>query len=159
TAPAGSFPAGISLASASPLTRRHAVAIAALPDNTILILESDPAERFSLVYRFRFGQQLGRPVSTSVAAELIDAGQQADFRLLGYDFAYVGDPDQCSGSTLADLLYITASDGEQTFAFQLTRSGDQIGLEPLPQYFPMRLFGGRGLIESLGRVFYDSRDQ
>lgn len=159
TAPAGSFPEGISLASAAPLTQRHAAAIAALPDNTTLILESDPAERFSLIYRFRFGEQLGQPVSTAVASELIDAGQQAEFRLLGYDFAYTGDPDQCGGSTLPDVLYITAADGEQTFAFQLTRKGDQIGLEPLPQYFPMRLFGGRGLVASLGRVFYDSRDR
>jgi phage tail-like protein len=98
-------------------------------------------------------------VSTSVAMELIDADQQATFQLLGYDFAYAGDPDQCSGSTLSDVLYVTAADGEQTFAFQLTRNGDQIGLEPLPQYFPMRLFGGRGVIASGGRVFYDSRDR
>jgi len=154
-----SFPQGISLASASPLEQRHAIAIAALPDNTVLILESDPTQRFSLIYRFRFGQQLGDPVSTAVAMELIEAEQQSTFQLLGYDFAYVGDPDGCSSSTLSDVLYVTAADGEQTFAFQLTRNGDQIGLEPLQQYFPMRLFGGRGVIASGTRVFYDSRDQ
>src|SRR5664279_2869141 len=58
------FPGGI------PLPVLYPVALAALPDNTVLILETDPSQNFSRIYRFRFRQQLGSPVSTDVALTL-----------------------------------------------------------------------------------------
>ena len=133
------FPGGI------PLPVLYPVALAALPDNTVLILETDPSQKFSRLYRFRFRQQLGAPVSIDVVLQLIDADRQADFRLLGYDMAYVAEQDQ-GGVTRYDVLYVTAANGDQSYGFKITLQGDQMSLEALPLYFPMRLFGGKGIV-------------
>lgn len=156
TARPKTFPGGI------PLPVLYPVALAALPDNTVLILETDPSQRFSRVYRFRFRRQLGAPVSIDVVLKLIDADQQAGFRLPGYDMAYVAEPDRGGagrGVMRYDTLYVTAANGDQSYGFQITLQGDQISLEALPLYFPMRLFAGKGIVASGNRVYYDSRDQ
>ncbi len=152
TARSNTFPGGI------PLPVSHPVALAALPDNTVLILETDPSQNFSRIFRFRFRQQLGAPVSTGAALALIDAGQQAGFRLPGYDMAYVAQQD-LGGVTRYDVLYVTAANGDQSYAFQIVLQGDQMSLQALPLYFPMRLFAGKGIVASGNRVYYDSRDQ
>src|SRR5262249_20383620 len=46
--PQRTFPTGISLESASPLQSIDAIAVTALPDGSVLLLESNPAEKFSL---------------------------------------------------------------------------------------------------------------
>ena len=152
TAGSNTFPGGI------PLPVLHPFALAALPDNTVLILETDPSQDFSRVYRFRFRQQVGTPVSTAAALTLIDAGQQAGFRLPGYDMAYVAQQD-LGGVTRYDVLYVTAANGDQSYAFQIALQGDQMSLVALPLYFPMRLFAGKGIVASGNRAYYDSRDQ
>jgi hypothetical protein len=101
------------------------VAIAALADNTVLILADDKV--------YRYDGALSAPASLG-------------FR--GYDMAYV-----------EPAVYIAAPDGDQSFAFQLTVKGSAISLRIQPQYYPMRLFGGRGIIASGKQVYYDSRDQ
>jgi phage tail-like protein len=152
TASSKTFPGGI------PLPVLHPVALAALPDNTVLILETDPSQNFSRIFRFRLRQQLGAPVSTGAALALIDAGQQAGFRLPGYDMAYVAQQD-LGGVARYDVLYVTAANGDQSYAFQIALQGDQMSLQALPLYFPMRLFAGKGIVASGNRVYYDSRDQ
>jgi hypothetical protein len=46
------FPTAFSVAAVDP------IAIEALPDGTVLILDFDPAKRFSTIYRYRYDQQL-----------------------------------------------------------------------------------------------------
>jgi phage tail-like protein len=146
------FPGGI------PLPVLYPVALAALPDNTVLILETDPSQNFSRIFRFCFRQQVGAPVSSGAALTLIDAAQQAGFRLPGYDMAYVAQQD-LGGVTRYDVLYVTAANGDQSYAFRIALQGDQMSLQALPLYFPMRLFAGKGIVASGNRVYYDSRDQ
>jgi phage tail-like protein len=100
-------------------------AIAALADNSVLVLAGDAV--------YRYDGRWSAPVRLGVR---------------GYDMAYA-DP----------LVYIAAPDGDQSYAFQLTVNGGQIGLNMQPSYYPMRLFGGRGIIASGKQVYYDSRDQ
>lgn len=151
--PEHAFPTGISLDVSSPIQARHPVAIEGLPDGTVLILDSEPGQPFSTIYRYRFGQQLGDPVSTRV---VLDVMEEADFRLLGHDFAFVPEQRDAGGAVLVpDRLYIAASDGNQSFAFNLSAPGGALALEALAMYLPMRLFGGKGLVTAGDLPYYD----
>jgi phage tail-like protein len=56
-------------------------------------------------------------------------------------------------------LYVVGPNGDQAWAFAISFDGDQLVLAPYPEYYPMRLFGGSGLIAGIGHAMYDSRDQ
>ena len=152
------FPRSFPLYVASPLTANDPVAIEALPDGTVLILDNTAlTPDFSDVYRYRFSQQLGDPVSTRVVLDIVEEDTRAGFRLVGYDFAFVPEFTGPEGA-VPDRLYIVAADGNQTFAFTLTQDGGQLTLQPVPAYFPMRLFGGKGLVATDTEVYYDFAD-
>jgi phage tail-like protein len=129
------------------------VAIEALPDGSVLILDYRAGQKFSRVHRYRAGKRLGQSRSTKSMLKLIEEDSQADFSLIGYDFAFVprkaatGEPDR---------LYIVSADGNQSYAFNLTwRKRVQIKLDPVAAYLPMRLFGGRGLVRAGAEAYYD----
>src|SRR5215475_12515974 len=84
---ARTFPSGITLKAPSPLPAIDAIAIEALPDDTVLILDRRENERFSVIYRFRDGEQLGAPASTDVIEQKIEREQQGKFELIAHDFA------------------------------------------------------------------------
>jgi len=156
--PAGP-PSTITLDLAIPIAAANAVAIAALPDGSFLILDSPPGAAFSTIFRYQDGVQSGLGVSTDAAATLVEPSVRPGFRLLGHDFAYV---EKRAGTQQPtdDLLYVAGVDGDQAFAFQLTRQGDQIALEPLAEFFPLRLFAGKALLVSpSGQAFYDLDDR
>lgn len=155
------FPEGISLQDSSPLTTLDAIAIEALPDGTVLILDRNPnpneKHQFALVYRYRFQEQLGPPAPAGSMAELIEEEQRGDFNLVGYDFAFVPEHASDDGKVL-DRLYIVEENGNQSFAFTLSAKGNQLLMEPLPDYLPMRLFGGKGLVTIGDEAYYDFGD-
>ncbi len=154
--PRTTFPSSLSLYAASPLTADDPVALEALPDGTVLILDNS-APDFSFVQRYRLTQQLGQPVSTNVVLDIIEEEQQAGFHLVGHDFAFVPEYDGPDGK-VPDRLYIVASDGNQSFSFDLTRDGEQLVMTPIPAYFPMRLFGGKALVAADTSPYYDFGD-
>ena len=130
-----------------PIATAHAVAIEALPDGSVLILETNPAAAFSRIFRYRGAALAGGPASTEAMAELIEPDKKKDFQLLGHDFAFVA----------PGRLYVAAGDGNQSFAFDITWPGG-LSLSPVEQYLPMRLFGGKALVEAGGRAWYDFGD-
>ena len=152
--PARTFPAGITLDAASPLAGYDPIAIEALPDGTVLILDRHPGAAFSRIYRYRFGQQLGEPVSAQAVLEVVEEDIRSNFRLLGHDFAFVPEHTGASGQLL-DRVYIAGAEGNQTFVFHLSEDNGQLVLEALAQFFPMRLFGGKGLVAAGDEVYYD----
>jgi phage tail-like protein len=155
---ARTFPEGITFEASSPIAVLDAVAIEALPDGTILIMDRPNSSSFSNIYRYRYGQQLGIPVSTKTMQNKIEQGSQAGFRLLGHDFAFVPEHQE-DGSTVPDRLSIASSDGNQAYAFNLAQQDDgQLTMEPLADYFPMRLFGGKGLVTAGNQAYYDFGD-
>jgi phage tail-like protein len=156
--PPRTFPAGIGLGSASPLLGYDPIAIEALPDGTVLILDHQPGAAFSDVYRYHFGQPLGEPVSTRAILDVLEEAIQPDFQLPGYDFAFVPEHTGADGQLL-DRLYVVGADGNQAFAFHLTLRDGQLVLEALRQFYPMRLFGGKGLVAAGGEVYYDFDDR
>jgi phage tail-like protein len=141
----------------------------------VLILESDPSRPYSVLYRYHFGQLLGRVSLESALEEFLEAEGDEDgdgvdsypFALRGHDMAFV--PDRVADADLVlGTLYIVASDGNQSFAFRLMADRltkvlgpDQaaLSLELLPRYFPMRLFSGKALVAADGDVYYDLDEQ
>jgi phage tail-like protein len=148
------FPSGVSLDLASPLAADDPVSIEALPDGTVLILDRNPTEPFSLVYRYDFQRQLGRAVSTGRMQRLVWPEDRAAFSLSAFDFAYVPAHDEPEGP-VSDRLYFAAADGNQVFAFAISEQGEQLLMEPLPDYLPMRMFGGKGLVAVGAQLYYD----
>ena len=154
----------VTLEASSEVAASDPVAIEAMPDGTVLILDRDPGRPFCRVFRYRFGEQLGPPASAEVMADLVEESDDAgppsspgagDFKLNGHDFAFVPGHDAEDGTRRLDRLYVASESGNQTFAFNV--AGDDAGLEllPLADYLPMRLFGGKALVTAGEEVFYD----
>jgi len=150
------FPAGISLSSASPLQLIDPCSLTVLPDNSVLLLESNPANQFSVIHRLRDGLEIGEPASLDSLLNLLEPDDQTGFELLGFDFAFIANEQTAFGSR-QNTLYVVGQNGDQAWAFTVDYSTDQLSLTPLPEYYPMRLFGGRGLIAGPSQVFYDSQ--
>lgn len=134
------------------------VAIEVLPDESVLVLESDPATSFSRVHRFAPSLPAGAlvpsgsPVSIESAKMLVEESRRASFRLLGHDLVFAARGEQ-------NILYITGQDGDQAIAFSVAVDAGSLTLTPLAEVYPMRLFGGRGLIAGPGaQPHYDSGD-
>lgn len=157
-----SFPVGISLEMASPVEARYPVALEALSDGTVLILDSDPAVAYSVVYRYRFGHQLGQWVLDQALKDFLDVHTLPDhpdpFALRGHDMAFVPAQDTQPGQ-VTGALYIVASGGNQTFAFTFQAEKVSSSLEIRKHYFPMRLYSGKALVAAGQGVYYDLQDR
>lgn len=154
--PKHTFPSGIELSAASPLRAIDAIAVGALPDGSVLLLQSNPADDFSSIYRFRDGSQLGDPVSLSGVLGLLEPADQTKFELLAFDFAFIAQ-EQTPFGVRQNTLYAVGQNGDQSWAFAVDYSTDQLALKPIAEYYPMRLFGGRGLITGQTQIYYDSQ--
>jgi len=148
----------LDLAAASPLVALDAIAIEALPDDTVLILVQESDRGFSRIYRFRFDEQLGEPVETEKMRTLIEGSERPWFTLVAHDFSFVPEHDS-SGEVVPDRIYVVDRKGNQSFAFNIALDKEQVALEALPAYLPMRLFGGKGLVAAGGQPYYDFADR
>jgi phage tail-like protein len=126
-----------------------AVAIESPGDDSVLILDNagdGTSPTFSRVWRFTLGSGLSGPFSLRDLTTLVDAATRPTFALVGHDFALV-----------QGTLLVVSQDGDQTYAFAMLTDGGQLRFEALPEYWPMRLFAGRGLVVSGDNAYYDSR--
>ncbi len=151
-----SFPAPVSLIT-SPVTILDPIAIEALPDGTVLILDYDLSEDFSRIYRYCFDKLLPDELTTNAILGLIEDEHKNDVSLVGYDIAFVPQHDE-GGEMIPDRLYVAAADGNQSFAFRVCLRQDKLELQPIAEYLPMRLFGGKGLVTAGDGVYYDFAD-
>ncbi len=127
----------------SPLSAYDPIAIEALPDGTVLILDTNSSLGSSTISRYKFSDRIGKAV-------LLD-----EFEFAGHDFAFVPEHEAPEG-TLPDRLYVASTEGNQTYAF--TISLDEQGsllLALVNEYYPMRLFGGKALAAYGAAVYYD----
>ena len=152
------FPGGIALDMASSLGSFDPIAVAGLPDGSVLLLDSNRSGPFSQIYRFRDGSQLGAPVVLDSVLSLLEPEDQPGFTLQGFDFAFIASEQTPSGQR-QNTLYVVAENGDQSWAFTVAYGTDQLALTPLADYYPMRLFGGRGILTGQTQVFYDSQDR
>jgi phage tail-like protein len=121
----------------------HLIAIEALPGGALLLMDRPPAASFSTIYYYA-------TIDTAPVALPL-----ARWTLLGHDLAFAP-PDTAGPAAHLGRVYVVAPDGNQSVAFTLAR--DQTGtltLDRLPQYLPMRLFEGKGLVAAGGQVYYD----
>jgi phage tail-like protein len=135
---------------AMPIAAVAPIGIAALPDGSVLILDSQPALGYSQVYRYQMLNQLGPPVPLNQ----MDIGQTAPYALLGQDIAFIPAAQQPPGG-VQGMLYLADSLGAQTFAFDYETSDAAWALEPDPQFLPMLRFGGKALVTGPSGVSYD----
>jgi phage tail-like protein len=147
------FPASFSLLQ-SPAELIDPIAIEALPDETVLILDYNPATNFSRLYRYRYAKRLPDQISTNAMLDLIEEDEQAGFKLIGYDIAFVPEHVEYERK-VGDRLYVVGADGNQTYPFRVCLRGGEIELQPLSEYLPMRLFGGKALVGTDAGAYYD----
>ena len=117
----------------------------------------------------------------------VSPAERAAFALRGHDFVRLpadeapagsgsGGCGTCSHATVAadpaapdtqvaqvghawGRLLVISQDGNQAFAFDLVEAADgALDVTARPELWPMRLFGGRGLVAAAGRAYYDSRN-
>ena len=159
-------PARITDAMAAALDVDDPVSIEALPDCSVLVLDLRPDWPFSRIHRYLGAREFGRPVSTIAIIRLIDREQLRTFRLVGYDFAFVAGHEGAHGA-VPGRLYIAEAAGNQAFAFDLTwrpaaevedPARERIRLDPVAEFLPLRLFGGKGLVAAGAGAFYDFGD-
>ena len=130
----GQPPAPAPVATPAAVAAEWAVAIEALPDGSVLVLDHG-RHRPARVLHLRGDTELGQlPLAPLVGP---------------VDFAFTPDP----GGGPAGTLYVAERQGDQAFAYRLAAGAT--ALTPLPRYLPMRLFSGKALVASGGQVFYD----
>jgi phage tail-like protein len=157
------FPAGIVPGLASPLDLVQPIAIEALPDGSVLVLDAGPEGAHSTIHRFHMGEPVGVPYGLIIPGERLeenpDGTPAPDQNLRGYDLAF--SPFTSSDPTIVTgTAFVTATDGNQTFAFTLYGDGGSTDYELELRYLPMRKFGGKGLVAADdGQVYYDYADQ
>jgi phage tail-like protein len=115
------------------------IAIEAAPDGGFLVLDRNDGGGRSLVAYYAAGVEVG----TSAPVE----DHLAEIAVVGHDMTLVG-----------GTLYVADSAGNQSYAFTLTLDDGGPELTLATSYFPMRLFGGKGLVAANGQPWYDFGD-
>jgi phage tail-like protein len=141
----------------------HPVSIEPGPDGSVLVLESNPAVGFSVLFCFA-GEELRwvRPMKDIV--EVIDPDDPNNvsqrYSLLGYDFVYapVRDGSAPTGALEAGpleppSLYVADSEGNQVVAFRLDPATGELTAQD--DFLPLRRWAGRALVRAAEGVWYD----
>ena len=126
------------------------VALEALPDGTVAVLESAGNE--SRVARYRRAERIGNSLKISDLAQLFEEGERSRCKPLAYDLAFAP-ATECARTS--GRLFVVSAEGNQAFAFDLKLEEAAWQATPAQEFFPLRLFGGKGLVAAGGGVHYD----
>ncbi len=147
-----------------------AVSIQPGPDCHVLILESDPAQPYSMIYEYDKAKQLAA-YSLKEIVDVMDPGDGEEgmipiaFSILGHDFAYIADGGsaaQLPGCGCADgkgqpVIYVADQRGKQAFGLAMDRQ--QMRLRSERDFLPLRRWDGKGFVTTAGKVYYDYGDR
>jgi phage tail-like protein len=133
------FPEGIPLGDTPATGSTDPIAIEGFAESEVLILDGSPEG--VRVHRYRQGQRVGS-VGISVA-----------FHMAGYDFVFI---QSTKTAEVMGELFVAANQGNQAYRFEVRVRGDDLALTLVEEYLPMRLFGGKALVNASGTVYYDS---
>jgi phage tail-like protein len=114
------------------------IAIEAAPGGGVLVLDHGDA-RGSIVTLYRGGVAVGAGARTE--------DPTLELHVTGHDMALVG-----------DVLFVADAAGNQSYAFALALGPAGVALTLLRDYYPMRRFGGKGLVASERGPYYDFED-
>jgi phage tail-like protein len=131
-------PPQVTTAEATPV-EGDPIAVEALPGGGFLVLDRNETAGRSLVSQYAGGVEVGIP------AEVADA--LSELEVVAYDIALVG-----------HKLFVVDQGGNQSYAFTLSLGDAGPALKLVTSYFPMRLFGGKGLVAANGQPWYDFGD-
>lgn len=153
---ARAHPSALRLALAVPVADTTPVAIEALPDGTLLLLDQGPAGASAFLHRLDCGIAVDAPVDLAAAlGELVPDAPV----LAAHDLAFVADEARAaSPRSVSGMLFVASAEGNQSFGFRLTATPTQLLVEPTPRYLPMRRFAGKALVSGPGEAFYDQDD-
>jgi phage tail-like protein len=151
------------------------VSIEGLPDGTVLILDAVSEGKPSVIWHYDFGSQVGRIVLDEPITALLEEPKPRRYFHPAYDFAFLPVKESATpvkscacgiGQSVAKTdpnkpkqfgsLFVVTSEGNQTIRFNLSGPVEQMQLEASLDFYPMRLFGGMGLVAGGEQVFYDS---
>ena len=118
------------------------IAIEALPDDSTLFLDRGDGAGFSRIVRLKDLDTPPQIFDTELAFQDPDTHDETKFVLLAHDFA-VQDGQ----------LFVVSDQGNQAFAFDLDIQNKRLVLDK--KFYPLRLFGGKGIACGNGYVHYD----
>lgn len=130
-------------------------AVTSLPDGTALLLGEEASGEGPELHRYALA---GLVESRAVAPLMEDHEAAAEQLPRAHDLAFVADgpPER---DRFQGTLYLVAPNGNQAFAFDVSGGADALTLAFDEAFYPMRRFGGRGLVAAGGEAYYDSEDR
>jgi phage tail-like protein len=153
------FPQGIALNLTSPPTDFDPIAIETLSDEKVFILDGkkmrddESSPFYSRIFLFDVEKQTYQIFKTSSLLALLGKDADSKMRLDAHDIAFVAAKQ--NDEKILGKLYAASSGGNQTFAFEVKEHETGFELQPLSEFLPMRLFGGKGIVAAGEQVFYD----
>ncbi|MBN1611440.1 MAG: hypothetical protein JW940_32705 [Polyangiaceae bacterium] len=141
------------------------VAIEALPDGSLLVLDADTVQGQSFLLRYvptvatpgDGGARWRLGCRQPLAIPRADAS--SELPLLAQDMAFCPDSAAPEGSA-SGVLYVALAQGGQTYAFCVPESpSEALQLARPFRFLPMHRFGGRALVAAGDRAYYDSRQR
>jgi phage tail-like protein len=139
------FPGGLDLA-ASPAFLVDPVALEAMPNGAVLLLDRDEAAGLTRVVRLRREGAVWRADPSEWLDEAV--GLAHDLVLAGARVYGEEEP--------VERLFVATATGNQARAFVVLDEPDRFVLRPAAELFPLRRFGGRALLAVRGTASYDS---
>jgi phage tail-like protein len=131
-------------ASAAQVAADDPVSIEGLPDGTVLVLDRLRDTETPRILRYRLHERLA------------DVEWHEPFGMDVYDVVFLPDAGR---EPLTGQLLLAALTGNQAYTFAASSpDAERLVLSLVPEYLPMRLFGGKGLVASDGEAFYDFAD-
>jgi phage tail-like protein len=132
------FPAGVRL------DATDLVAIEALPDGSVLVLD-------------RLAGGGARLLRDGIAGKFSAPEVLQPFAVDAYDLVFI--PTDASAAEIKGQLFVASMEGNQASVFDLDATKDgALTLTLTTEYYPMRLFGGKGLISDGSSALYDFAD-
>jgi phage tail-like protein len=145
---ARSWPRPISLEEFDP------IAIEGLPDGSVLILDR-ASSGLSRVLRDGVDGRFGHPTPLARSG----TGGIAERVPIAYDMAFLPAEGRSVTPSASGRLYVALAEGNQALAYDVADRGrDGVTMALAADYFPMRLFGGKGLVAGPPFVYYDFFD-
>jgi hypothetical protein len=147
-------PQGRPLSAPALLAAQDPIAIAALADGSVLIVDRSPAPAASLLYHYRGEWPLQPPLAFELeVATKTDAAETeaTEWRPVSvHAIACNGDPHKL-------VLYVADDASKQIIVYTLDLGASPPRLEAGKDYLPLRAFGGRGLVWNADdqAVYYD----
>jgi phage tail-like protein len=130
------------------------VSVVALPDGAVIVVDSGGDAGMAQAWLYLSRSIVGKPASTRSLLPLLPEADRAIFTLKAHDAAILP-----GTKSAPPRLFIASGEGNQVFAFDIQCDQFTVSLRPVHEYFPMRLFGGKGLVTSTGKIYYDFEER